>query len=335
MTTGGPPDVSDGARRGLRTMARKASEYQNTLGDSIEFEGVGVHSGSPVTMTLHPADPNTGIVFSRTDIEGSPDIPAHVSAVSATALCTVLGDPRGAHVMTVEHLMAALRALNVDNVLVEVDRPEIPVMDGSSEVFVRAIEAVGLVQQAARRRYIRVLKDVRVDNGGSWATFSPHDTVHFDVEIDFPTEAIGRQVWSGDMNADSFRESVMRARTFGFMRDVERLWAAGFALGSSLENSVVIGDDDRVVNPEGLRYEEEFVAHKTLDAVGDLALAGAPILGRFRSHKGGHAMNAMALKALLADETAWEWTDVARPTSVSAGIEMLAAAGAAYAASKV
>ena len=180
-----------------------------------------------------------------------------------------------------------------------------------------------------------MLKDVRVDNGASWATFTPHDKVRFEVEIDFPTPTIGRQAWSGDMTPQTFRSRIMRARTFGFMRDVERLWAAGFALGSSLENSVVIDDDDKVVNPEGLRYEEEFVAHKTLDAVGDLALAGAPILGTFRSHKGGHAMNALALKALLLDESAWEWTEVARPASVSTGIEMLAAAGAAYAANKV
>ena len=316
----------------------KTNAYQNTLAGRIELDGVGVHSGTPVQMVLHPADANTGVVFNRVDLgEGSPDIPAHVSAVSATALCTVLGDPSGAHVMTVEHLMAALRAMNVDNVLVELDAAEVPVLDGSSQAIVEAIDAVGLVQQSARRRYIRVLKPVRIDNGASWATFTPgaDDAVRFDVEIDFPTPAIGRQRWAGDMTPDAFRSRVMRARTFGFMRDVERLWAAGFALGSSLENSVVIDDDDRVVNPEGLRYADEFVAHKTLDAVGDLALAGAPIIGTFRSHRGGHAMNALALKALLADETAWEWTEVARPAAVSTGIEMLAAAGAAYAACKV
>ena len=322
------------------TSATKISAYQNTLAARVELSGIGVHSGTPVQMVLHPADENTGVVFNRVDLgERSPDIPAHVRAVSATALCTVLGDARGAHVMTVEHLMAALRALNVDNVLVELDAAEVPVMDGSSQAIVEAIDAVGLVQQCARRRHIRVLRDVRVDNGASWASFSPNadgaDAVRYDVEIDFPTPAIGQQRWAGDMTPNAFRTSVMRARTFGFMRDVERLWAMGFALGSSLENSVVIGDDDRVVNPEGLRYEEEFVAHKTLDAVGDLALAGAPILGTFRSHRGGHAMNAMALKALLADESAWEWTEVSRPAPVSTGIEMLAAAGVAYEASKV
>lgn len=320
---------------------KQTTAYQNTLADRIELSGLGVHSGAPVHMVLHPADENTGVVFNRVDLgEGSPDIPAHVSAVSATALCTVLGEASGAHVMTVEHLMAALRAMNVDNVLVELDAPEVPVLDGSSQAIVEAIDAVGLVQQAARRRYIRVLKDVRVDNGSAWAGFAPNsaterDAVRYEVEIDFPTPAIGRQTWTGAMTPDTFRTRVMRARTFGFMRDVERLWAAGFALGSSLENSVVIGDDDRVVNPEGLRYEEEFVAHKTLDAVGDLALAGAPIIGTFRSHRGGHAMNALALKALLADDAAWEWTEVSRPAPASTGIEMLAAAGVALAASKI
>ena len=312
----------------------RATAYQQTLAAPLRFDGVGVHSGKPCSMTLHPADSGTGIAFSRTDLPGARDIAGDVSAVTATALCTVLGDPSGAHVVTVEHLMAALRAMEVDNVLVEMDAAEVPVMDGSSAVFVRAIREAGLRRQAARRAHIRVLKPVRVANGTSWGLLTPHDRSRFEVEIDFADAAIGRQVFAADLTPDTFERELSRARTFGFMADVERLWAAGFALGSSLENSVVIGDDG-VVNPEGLRYADEFVRHKTLDAVGDLALAGAPILGTFRSYRGGHALNAQMLQALFADPTAWEWTDVARPAAQSAGHAMLAATAAAYEASKL
>ena len=308
--------------------------YQKTLAGRVELSGIGVHSGKPVNVTLHPADPNSGVVFSRTDLPGSPDITGHVDAVSATALCTVLGDPSGAHVMTVEHLMAALRAMEVDNVLVEVDSPEMAVMDGSSEVFVDAIEQVGLIQQAARRRFIRVLREVRVEAGSSWGVLRPHEGQRYEVEIDFDNGAIGRQAYEGDLTPAAFRTDLCRARTFGFMKDVETLWAAGFALGSSLENSVVIGDDDAVVNPEGLRYEDEFVRHKTLDAIGDLALAGAPLLGVYRSYRGGHKLNALMLRALLSDSENYEITVGARVEPVASGVGLLAQAGAAYSACK-
>ncbi len=180
-------------------------------------------------------------------------------------------------------------------------------MDGSSEVFMDAIEQVGTVNLGVKRRYIRVTKPVRIESGASWSEFRPYDGTRFEVEIDFDSKLIGRQKWEGDLTADTFKRELSRARTFGFMRDVERLWAAGFALGSSLENSVVISDDDTVINVEGLRYEkDEFVRHKTLDAVGDLALAGAQFIGCYRSYRGGHKMNANALKALLSDPTAYE-----------------------------
>ena len=312
----------------------RLSQYQNTLLRTLRFDGVGVHSGKRVSMTLSPADANTGVVFSRTDLEGSPDIRGTVDAVSATALCTVLGDMAGAHVVTIEHLMAALRAMEVDNVLVELDAAEVPVLDGSSAVFVEAIAESGLRRQASLRNYIRILKPVRVEHGASWGVFTPHDRTRFEVEIDFAQDVIGRQIFAADLTPETFRTELSRARTFGFMADVERLWAAGFALGSSLENSVVIGDDERIINPEGLRYVDEFVRHKTLDAVGDLALAGAPILGTFRSYRGGHALNAMMLQALFADPSAWEWTVDARPAARAANVGMLAAAGAAYEASK-
>ena len=313
----------------------RLSQYQNTLMRTLSFEGIGVHSGKPVSMTLSPADADTGVVFSRVDLPGSPDIAGNVSGVSATALCTVLGDMRGAHVVTIEHLMAALRAMEVDNVLVELDAPEVPVLDGSSSVFVEAILEGGLRRQASLRNCIRVLKPVRVDNGASWGVLTPHDRSRFEVEIDFAQDAIGRQIFAADLTPETFRRELSRARTFGFMADVERLWGAGFALGSSLENSVVIGDDERIINPEGLRYADEFVRHKTLDAVGDLALAGAPILGTFRSYRGGHGLNAMMLQALFADRSAWEWTTQARPSAQSAGASVMTAAAAAYEASKL
>ncbi len=308
--------------------------YQTTLNEPIEFSGVGVHSGQPVSMTLHPADADTGILFTISDSRDrcAIDIPATLQSVGATDLCTVLGDPAGAHVATVEHLMAALIALNVDNVIVEIDGPEVPVMDGSSEYFVRAIESTGLTSLDEGRCYIRINKPVRVDLGASWGEFVPYEGTRFEVEIDFDCQAIGRQSFQADLTADVFRTQLCRARTFGFMKDVERLWAAGFALGSSLENSVVIGDDNRIINPEGLRYEDEFVRHKTLDAVGDLALAGAPFLGCFRSYRGGHKLNALALQALLSDRDAF---DFVRPQASRSKVdhgELVAVSTPAYAA---
>ena len=320
----------------------KASEIapgkQNTIAGRIDLSGVGVHSGKPVSISLLPADVDTGVVFQRSDIptDQQKDIPAVVSSVGATALCTVIGDPAGNHVMTIEHLMAALIALHVDNVIIEVDSAEVPVMDGSSEVFVDAIDQVGMVSQGRKRRYLRVLKEVRFDMGASWGLFTPHEATRYEVEIDFEEEIIGRQKFESDLTPDVFRKELSRARTFGFMKDVERYWAAGFALGSSLENSVVICDDNNIINPEGLRYKDEFVRHKTLDAVGDLALAGAQILGCFRSYRGGHKLNALALQALLADETAYEWTDVPAAPQKSAGarVELRAVNGPAFAADK-
>lgn len=281
--------------------------YQTTLSDRVSLEGIGVHSGKPVTLTLHPAEADTGIVFLRTNLENGREreIEARHVRVIDTRLCTVIGDPARGAVGTVEHLMAALRGLGVDNVLVEVDGPEVPIMDGSSRVFVEAIDQVGLETLRSRRRMIRVLKPVRVESGRAFAELVPYDNgFRVDVEIDFDTPLIGRQRRVLDLTPESFRRELSRARTFGFVRDVEQLWEKGLALGSSLENSVALGED-RILNPEGLRYADEFVRHKTLDAVGDLALAGAPILGSFRSYCGGHRLNFMMLEALFADPGAW------------------------------
>ena len=296
--------------------------FQATIAAPVTMTGIGVHSGAPVTITFQPAEAGTGIVFSRSLRDGSSvEYRAVSSHVGPTDLCTVLGGSPAKWVATIEHVMAALYALAIDNVVVEVDAGEMPIMDGSSFPFIEALEQAGIVNLGAKRRYIRVVKPVRIDSGASWSEFRPYEGTRFEVEIDFPTPLIGRQSWKGDLTATSFKEELSRARTFGFMRDVERLWAAGYALGSSLENSVVISDDDTIVNVEGLRYEgDEFVGHKTLDAVGDLALAGAQFIGCYRSYRGGHKMNANALKALLSDPTAYEIVEApVRSTRVRAG----------------
>lgn len=282
--------------------------FQTTIAAPLTLTGIGVHSGREVTITFQPAEAGTGVVFVRQHDDGSTSEYRAVSAhVGNTDLCTVLGTNPARSVATIEHVMAALYALGLDNVVVEVDGAEMPIMDGSSEVFIDAIEQVGIANLGVKRRYIRVTKPVRIESGASWSEFRPYDGTRFEVEIDFDSKLIGRQKWEGDLTAETFKKELSRARTFGFMRDVERLWAAGFALGSSLENSVVISDDDAVINVEGLRYEkDEFVRHKTLDAVGDLALAGAQFIGCYRSYRGGHKMNANALKALLSDPTAYE-----------------------------
>ncbi len=294
-------------------MGIELRNYQTTLKSSVSLSGVGVHGGKPVTISFHPADPDTGVVFTRTDLDGGArELRALVAEVGATDLCTVLGNPADVHVATVEHLMATLFALGIDNAVVEIDSREVPILDGSAAEFVDAFDQAGIEPLAAKRRYVRVLKPVRIENGASWAEFHPYDGTRFEVEIDFDSPAIGRQFYAGDMQPDLFRREISRARTFGFMKDVERLWAAGYALGSSLENSVVVGDDDRIVNMEGLRYPDEFVRHKTLDAMGDLALAGARFIGCFRSYRGGHKFNAAALRRLLSDRTAFEIVETAR-----------------------
>ncbi|MDZ5451866.1 UDP-3-O-acyl-N-acetylglucosamine deacetylase [Labrys sp. ZIDIC5] len=291
------------------------SGFQTTLNDRVSLEGIGVHSGKPVSITLHPSEADSGIVFLRTHLENGREreILAHYHNVVDTRLCTVVGDATRASVATIEHLMAALRGLGIDNVTVEVDSAEIPVMDGSSAPFIEAIDQVGIATLRARRRQIKVLKPVRVEMGRAWAELTPWDKsgnagFRLDVEIDFETPLIGRQRRAFDLTPDNFRRELSRARTFGFVKDVEQLWERGLALGSSLENSVALSED-RILNPEGLRYADEFVRHKMLDAVGDLALAGAPLIGQFRSYCGGHRVNYMMLQALFADDSAWTMVD--------------------------
>lgn len=288
---------------------RSSSGRQTTLRRPATVSGVGVHSGRAVSLTLHPAEEGSGIWFCRTDSDGTHDneVLASFQNVSATDFCTAVG-MNGATVATVEHLMAALSALGVDNATIEIDGPEVPVMDGAASAFVAAVEQAGIATLEAPRKYIKVLKPVSVRLGESHAEFRPHDRMRIEVEIDFANALIGRQSFAADVDAAVFRREIARARTFGFLADVEKLWERGLALGASLDNSVVIGDD-RIINPEGLRYPDEFVRHKALDAVGDLALAGAPILGLYRSYRGGHGLNLAAVKALIADESAWTFVE--------------------------
>ncbi|MHA1133311.1 MAG: UDP-3-O-acyl-N-acetylglucosamine deacetylase [Alphaproteobacteria bacterium] len=285
---------------------------QTTLACEISLTGTGVHSGAPVSISICPADDDTGLRFliSNGDSDGI-EIAADQQWVTGVTLCTVLGDGNGASVATVEHVLAALRGLGVDNALIEIDSVEVPIMDGSAAPFVEAIDEVGLTELDAPRRFLKVLKPICVEDGGAVGELVPHNGFHLDVEIDYETKLIGKQKLEMDVNPGSFRREISRARTFGFMKDVERLWAAGLALGASLENTVAIGDD-RIINREGLRFADECVRHKALDAVGDLALAGAPILGAYRSRHGGHRLNALVLKALFADADAWTMVEAPR-----------------------
>ncbi len=278
---------------------------QTTIAREIELVGTGVHSGAPVSVILHPADADTGLRFVVTqNTRLVADIAADVRNVKNLTLCTVIGDQNGVTVSTVEHLLAALRGLGIDNCFIEIDSKEVPIMDGSAAPFVEAIDEVGIRELSAPRKFIKVLKPIRVQDGDCWGELSPHAGFHLDVEIEFDTPIIGRQRLALEMTASAFRNEVSRARTFGFMADVERLWKNGLALGANLNNTVAIGDD-RILNRDGLRCPQEFVRHKTLDAVGDLALAGHPLLGAFRSVRGGHRLNSNVLKALFADDTAW------------------------------
>jgi len=280
---------------------------QTTLWSQATVTGVGVHSGLPVSLTLGPAPVDAGFIFVRTGLEG-PDreIQASAKSVIATAFATVIGDREGPLVSTAEHVLAALRGMGVDNATIEVDGPEMPIMDGSAAAFVAAIDQAGIVEQAARRRYIQVLKPVQVTIGDSFGELRPHaNGFRAEIEIDFANQLIGRQSYVLDLNPQTFRRDISRARTFGCMNDVARLWSAGFARGASMENSVVF-DETRLLNAEGLRYSDECVRHKALDAVGDLALAGLPLLGAYKSVRGGHKLNNAVLSALMADRSAWK-----------------------------
>jgi len=284
---------------------------QRTLKNSMSCTGVGLHGGDTVTMTLLPADANTGIHFRRADLDGDAAIiPARWDLVVDTRLCTVLGNESGVTIGTVEHVMAALAGCGIDNAVIEVDGPEVPIMDGSSEPFVFLIECAGVVEQDAPRRVIRIHKEIQIAEGEVEVSLTPGDCLDLNVRIDFDSKAVARQELSVGLMNGSFRKELASARTFGFLHEVEQLRAAGLAKGGSLENAIVVSGDE-ILNEEGLRYDDEFVRHKMLDAVGDLYLAGAPIIGCFNGARSGHAVNNRLLRKLFADETAWSY-DVIR-----------------------
>jgi UDP-3-O-[3-hydroxymyristoyl] N-acetylglucosamine deacetylase len=248
---------------------------------------------------------DAGFIFVRTGLDGADrEIEAKADSVIATDFATVLGDQDGPLVSTAEHVLAALRGMGIDNATIEVDGSEVPIMDGSAAPFVAAIDQAGVVSQSAPRRFLQVLKPVQVAIGEAYGELRPHTAFRAEVEIEFKNPVIGHQKYALELSPEGFRREVSRARTFGCMNDVARLWSAGFALGASFENSVVF-DDTRLLNPEGLRYADECVRHKVLDVIGDLALAGLPMLGAYRSVRGGHKLNHAVLTALLADRSAW------------------------------
>lgn len=278
--------------------------YQHTLAGPAICAGIGLHSGERVRVSIRPAPVGTGIVFVRTDIVGDNRVPVSAAAVAESRLCTVIRNSAGVSVATIEHLMAALAALNVDNAVIELDGAEVPIMDGSALPFVQILDRAGRRRQEVERQFIEVLETVEVVEDGKVARLSPCDRFEMAFEIAFPSKAIGRQRIDLAVTEQSFRDQLADCRTFGFLSEVQALREAGLARGGSLENAVVI-DGDRVLNPEGLRRPQEFVRHKALDAVGDLYVLGAPLLARFEGVYAGHALNNRLCRALLERPRAW------------------------------
>jgi UDP-3-O-[3-hydroxymyristoyl] N-acetylglucosamine deacetylase len=279
---------------------------QRTLNNTIRATGVGLHSGEKVYLTLKPAPPNTGIVFCRTDLDPVVEIPALAENVGETTLSTTLIKD-GVRVDTVEHLLSAMAGLGIDNAYVELSAAEVPIMDGSAGPFVFLIQSAGLQDQPVPKKFIRIKRKVIVEDGDKWASFEPFDgfKVSFTIDFDHPVFNDRLQEACVDFSSTSFVKEVSRARTFGFMRDIEYLRSKNLALGGSMDNAIVV-DDYRVLNEDGLRYEDEFVKHKVLDAIGDLYLLGNSLIGAFKGHKSGHGLNNALLRELIAQEDAWE-----------------------------
>jgi len=289
---------------------QRFSSRQCTLGNSLEFSGIGVHNAVPVSLRIDPAPADSGYRIIRAYPDGRTVGPVkiHFSRVARTTLCTTLDLGESASIATIEHVIAALSGLGVDNALITVDADECPILDGSAGRYVEAIVAAGIDVQPVVRKYLKVNRAVTVRNNDSFAALEPYNGRSLDLEIDFDNRVIGRQRMIFDWTPRRFAEEVADARTFGFARDRKALQQAGYALGSSLENSILV-EDEQILNPGELRYEDEFVRHKLLDAIGDLALGGMPIYGRFRSYKGGHALNALVLSSLLASGSNYEIVD--------------------------
>jgi UDP-3-O-[3-hydroxymyristoyl] N-acetylglucosamine deacetylase len=283
------------------------SARQRTVGGVLEFSGFGVHSALPVTLTIEPAPVDSGFRIQRKFENGTivGPVAVHFARVTRTTLCTTIDLGDSVSVATVEHVVSALSGLGVDNALLTVTGPECPIIDGSAAPFVEGILGVGLEIQSKSRRYIKVMRQVLVRNNDASAALEPYNGRLLDLEIDFDSKVIGRQRMIFDWTPRKYVTDVSRARTFGFVRDAKILRQAGYALGSSLDNSITV-HEDRILNPGGLRYDDEFVRHKLLDAIGDLALCGLPIYGRFRSYKGGHGLNALVLQGLFASQANYE-----------------------------
>lgn len=281
---------------------------QRTIKQPIATTGVGLHKGNKVQLTLRPAPVNTGLVFRRVDLKPAVDIRADAELVRDTRMCTCLINDDNVRVSTVEHLLAAIAAMGIDNLIIEVNSHEIPIMDGSSHPFIYLLQNAGIEEQGAAKKFIRIKEAVRVEEGDKWAELLPHDGFRIDFAIDFDHPAIAdtNQVVSMDFSTQSFLKDISRARTFGFMKDIEMLRANNLALGGSFDNAVVL-DEFRILNSDGLRYDDEFVKHKILDAVGDLYMGGHAILGHLRAFKSGHALNNQLLRAVLQNQEAWEF----------------------------
>ena len=280
---------------------------QRTLKSTVRATGVGLHTGEKVVMVMRPAAVDTGIVFCRSDLPGNPAIPARATKVTNTTMATVL-EHEGARVSTVEHLMSALFGLGVDNAYIDVSAEEVPIMDGSAGTFVFLLQSAGIEEQNALKRFIRILKPVQIEEGDKWVRFDPFNGFKLTLSIEFTHPVFDKvpQEVTVDFSTTSYVKEVSRARTFGFMQDVETMRGQGLALGGSMDNAIVL-DEFRVLNTDGLRYADEFVKHKALDAIGDLYLLGHPLIGAFSGHKSGHALNNLLLRRLLEERRAWEY----------------------------
>lgn len=281
---------------------------QRTLKSIVQATGVGLHTGKKVTLTMRPAAANTGVIYRRTDLTPVVDFPADAKSVQDTLLCSCLVNERNVRISTVEHLNAALAGLGIDNIIIEVDAPEVPIMDGSASPFVFLLLDAGIEELNTAKKFLRLKEAVRVEEGDKWAELSPFNGFRLDFTIDFNHPAIdaSTQRYRLDFSADSFVQQISRARTFGFMRDIEHLQSRGLCLGGSFDCAIVV-DDYRVLNEDGLRFDDEFVRHKMLDAIGDLFMCGHNIIGAFTAFKSGHALNNKLLQAVLKKQQAWEY----------------------------
>lgn len=281
---------------------------QRTIKDSVSAVGVGLHKGKKVQLTLRPAPANTGIVFRRVDLEPVVDIKATPEAVGETTMCTCLVNEQGVKISTVEHLLAAVAGMGIDNLIIDVDSHEIPIMDGSSLPFVYLIQSVGIESLNAAKRFIRIKQPIRVEEGDKWAEVRPYEgfKVNFAIDFNHPVIANTSQQMSMDLSSCSFIKEISRARTFGFVRDIELLRSHNLALGGSLENAIVLDDYD-MLNKDGLRYDDEFVKHKILDAIGDLYMCGHSMLAELNAYKSGHGLNNLLLREVFKQKDAWEW----------------------------